>query len=127
MKKNYDFFSFFNITLVMKKLKGSHIKWRHVLGTYLNILKIVTKSKPIGKCFSMILNFFANLMTFFTQKKKWPNISFSYSFFTFVQNFKPRKNWLWMCIWIFSITLSHFERITWIFAYDKCHNHFWEK
>jgi hypothetical protein len=44
-----------------------------------------------------------------------------------VQNFKPRKNWLWMCIWIFSITLSHFERITWIFAYDKCHNHFWEK
>jgi hypothetical protein len=48
------------------------------------------------------------------------NYSLSYLFFTFVQNFKPKK------MWMFSITLSHFERTTWIFVYDGCHNHFWK-
>jgi hypothetical protein len=46
-------------------------------------------------------------------KKKWQNILFSYLFFTFVQNFKPKtKDLHGMCIWMFSITLSHFEKIT---------------
>jgi hypothetical protein len=30
-------------------------------------------------------------------------------------------------MWMFSIILSHFERIMWIFVYDGCHNHFWKK
>ncbi len=80
----------------------------------------------------MIFNFFiANLMTF-SPKKKWSSLSFSFVFLTFVQNFKPnlkikKKTDYEMCIWIVSITLSHFERITWIFVYDECHNHFWKK
>jgi hypothetical protein len=28
---------------------------------------------------------------------------------------------------MFSITLSHFEKITYIFAYDGCHNYFSKK
>jgi len=45
----------------------------------------------------MILNF-ANLMIFFSKKKR-PNIFFSYLFFTFVQNFKKRKKeYHGMCI-----------------------------
>jgi hypothetical protein len=32
-----------------------------------------------------------------------------------------------MCIWMYSITLSHFARITWIFEYNECHNHVWKK
>jgi hypothetical protein len=39
-------------------------------GNLSNILKIVTKSKPLGKCSNMIFNFFcANPMTFFSEKK----------------------------------------------------------
>jgi hypothetical protein len=53
----------------MRKLKGSHIKWWHVLGTYLNIWKIVNKPKPIGKCSNMIFIFLANLMIFFWENK----------------------------------------------------------
>jgi hypothetical protein len=111
----------------MKKLKESHIKWWHVLRTYLNIIKIVTKPKPIGKCSNMIFNFFKNLIPFFL-KTKWSNILFSYLFFTFVQNFKQRnKSGHDMCIWMIWITWSHFETITWIFVYDGCHNPFLEK
>jgi hypothetical protein len=91
-KKIHDFiyFSFFYITLVMRNPKGSHLKWWHVVGTHLNIWKIVPKAKPIRKCRNMILNFFVNLMTFFL-KKKWWSILFSYFFFRFVQIFKPKK------------------------------------
>ncbi len=120
-------FSFFNITLVMRKLKGSHIKWWHVLRTYLNILKNCYQTKTNRGMFQHDFQFFANLMTFFSKRKKWSNIPFSYLFFTFVQIFKPKKKRSRdMCIWVFSITLSHFERITWIFTYDGCHNYFWK-
>jgi len=40
-------------------------------------------------------------------------------FFKFLQNFKTKKKKKTchdMCIWMFSITLLHFERMTWIFA-----------
>jgi len=90
-------------------------------------LKICYQTKTNREMFQHNFHFFANLMTFFS-KKKWSNIPFSYLFFTFVQNFKPQKKPSRdMCIWVFSITMSHFERITWIFAYDRCHNYFWIK
>jgi hypothetical protein len=115
----------------MRKLKGSHIKWWHVLGTYLNILKFVTKPKPLGKMFQHDFQFFvfANLLTFFSEKTS-DQIFLFHNFISHlckISNQKKKKTDYEMCIWIFSITLSHFERITWIFVYDECHNHFWKK
>ncbi len=92
-------------------------------------LKICYQTKTIRKMFEHDFQFFfANLMTFFSWKKKWSNISFSYYFFSHLCKISNKKKTDYdMCIWIFSITLSHFERITWIFVYDKCQNHFWKK
>jgi hypothetical protein len=68
---------------------------------------------------------FTNLMDFFSKKNMNP---FSYLIFTFVQNSKPKKNLgCGMCIWMFSIIWSHFERIKWNLPYEGCHNHFWKK
>jgi hypothetical protein len=91
-------------------------------------LKICYQTKTNREMFQHDFQFFANLMIFFLKQKS--NIPFSYLFFTFVHIFKPKKKEKKtshdMCIWMFSITLSHFERITWIFAYDGCHNYFFE-
>jgi hypothetical protein len=70
--------------------------------------------------------FIANLLIFFF-KKKWSNIPLSCLFFTFVQNFRPKKKkkkkkLLIACV--FECFQSHFERVTWIFAHEGCHNHF---
>jgi len=99
----------------------------------------MTCSRNISKHFYFILpdqtnremsqyefQFIANLLIFFF-KKKWSNIPLSCLFFAFVQIFRPKKKKkppYRMCIWMFSITLSRFERVTWIFAHDGCHNHF---
>jgi hypothetical protein len=91
--------------------------------------KICHQTKTNRKMFQLDFQFSVNLMIFFSKKEeKWSNIPFSYLFFTFVQNFKQRnKSGHDMCIWMFWITCSHFETITWIFVYDGCHNHFWKK
>jgi hypothetical protein len=41
------------------------------------------------KCRNVIFNFYENLMIFLILKK-WSNIPFSYLFFMYVQNFKPK-------------------------------------
>jgi hypothetical protein len=103
---------------------GSHIKWWHVQGTYLNIWKIVTKPKPIGKCSNMILSFFVNLMIFKPIWKKMIKYSlFIFNFSHLCKFLNKKKTSHDMCIGMFLITLSHFERITWIFAYDGWHNY----
>jgi hypothetical protein len=89
-------------------------------------LKNCDQSKTNKKMSQHDFYFFANLMIFFSKKKS--NILISFYFFTFVQIFKQNKKISHhMHIWIFSITSSHFERITWIFVYDECHNHFLKK
>jgi hypothetical protein len=120
-------FSFFNIKLVIRKLKGSHIKWWHVLATYLNIFKIFTKPKSIGKCSNMIFNFL-QISWFFSPKKKSDQIILFHIYFSHLCKISNKnKSGHDMCIWMFSITWLHFERITWIFVYDVWHNHFWKK
>ncbi len=50
----------------------------------------------------------------------------NYSFFIFIFHICAKfqtKTKIYhddMCIWMFSITVSHFEKITWIFVYDGC-------
>jgi hypothetical protein len=73
---------------------------------------------------------------FFLKKTLTKNFLFIF-IFTFVQKFRAKKKKrlvvACMCIWMFSIALSHFERITLTFVYDGydgydgCHNHFWRK
>jgi hypothetical protein len=53
-------------------------------------LKNCYQTKTNRECNNVIFIFFANLMIFFS-KSKWSNISFPYLFFTFVQNFKPKR------------------------------------
>jgi hypothetical protein len=63
----------------------------HVLETYLNIKKLVTKSKTNREMLQHDFEFFANLMTFLSQKKKWSKKNNIIYIFTFMQNFKPKK------------------------------------
>jgi hypothetical protein len=98
---------------------GSHIKWWQVLKTYLNIWKIVTELKTNSEeMLQHDFQFFENLMIFLI-KTVINYFPLSFFFCTFVKIFKPKKKkkktYYDMCNWIFSITLSHFERITWIF------------
>jgi hypothetical protein len=65
----------------------------------------------------MILKFFVNLMIFFLPKK-WSNIPlFIFIFHICVNFWNKKKTSHDMCIGMFLITLSHFERITWIFLH----------
>jgi hypothetical protein len=73
-----------------------------------NFLK--TKPKPIKKCHNMIFNFWKS--NDFFQKPKVIRYSLFIFIFHICANFQIKKEE--MCIWIFSITMSHFERITWI-------------
>jgi hypothetical protein len=70
-----------------------------------------------------------NVATWFSFKKNLMTFSFlkviKYSLFIFI--FHIRAKFQTKKIWMFSITVSHFERITWIFVYDGCHNQFWKK
>jgi len=115
----------------MKNLKGSHIKWWHVSTNlskhFLNCYQTKTNRKMLRHDFQ----FFANLMTFFSPKK-WLNVHFSYLFLHLCKISHPKKKkkkrLITTCVFeCFSITLSHFGKSTWIFAYDVCHNHFWRK
>jgi hypothetical protein len=57
--------------------------------TYQNIKKTDIKPKSIGKCRNMIFNFFKS--NDFFLKKMCSNVLFSYTFFTFVKNFRAKK------------------------------------
>ncbi len=51
-----------------------------------------------------------------------------YIYFSHLCNISnKRKSGHDMCIWMFSIRRLHFERITWIFVYDGCHNQLLDK
>jgi hypothetical protein len=118
------FVSFSNITLIIRNPKGSHIKWWHVLRSYINILKIDTRPKSIGKCCNMIF-YFLNLMIFFSIKK-----AIKYSFFIYIFHIcekisNQKENFLWhVYLNVFNHIVT-FQQITWIFVYDRCH--FWRK
>jgi hypothetical protein len=88
------FFSFFNITLVMRNPKGSDIKWWHVLGTYLNIKEIDARPKPIGTCCNMIFNF-SKYYDFFSKKKSDQIISFHIYFSKLLKISNQKKNLWW--------------------------------
>jgi hypothetical protein len=76
-------------------------------------LKSCYQSKTSKEMSQQFIFIFFKSSDFSLQKKS--NILFSYLFFTFVQIFKQNKKICHhMCIWMFSITLSHFEIITWI-------------
>jgi len=100
-KKFMVFFSFFNITLVMRKLKGSHIKLWYFLGTYYwNIWKIVTKPKSKRKCSNMIFNFFCKSNDFFLQKKSDKIFPFHiyFSHLCKISNQKKKKKLVMTCV-----------------------------
>jgi hypothetical protein len=120
------FFSIFNITLVVR-----NPNWTTTCSRNLTLKKyyyIKTNREILQHDFQ----FFENLMNFSQNKKVVEYFLFIFYFiFTFVQKFKPKKKrkktCYDMCIWMFLITLSHFERIIWIFAYDGHLNHFWRR
>jgi hypothetical protein len=124
-KKFMILFSFSYITLVMRNPKGiSHYMMTCSTNLFKHLI-ICYQTKPIGKCQHMIFNFYKS--NDFFVKKKWSNIHFSYLFFIFMQNFKPQKKKLIMtCAFECFHSPCHIsKRITWVFAYDGCHNHFW--
>jgi hypothetical protein len=89
--------------------------------------KIVTKLEPIGKYSNMICK---NLMTFFSKLKSGQILPFHiyFSHLCKVSNQKRKKKRKLVMICVFECFQSHcHKRITWIFVYDGCHNHFWEK
>jgi hypothetical protein len=100
----------------------------HVLRTYLNIFKIIIKPKSIGKCATWFSSF-CKSNDFCLQKKNSDQIFPFHIYFSQLckisnQREKTRRD---KCIWMFSITLSHFEKITWIFAYMiGAITNFWE-
>jgi hypothetical protein len=107
------FFSFFNITLVMRNPKGiSH--WMKSPRNLFKQLKDCYQTKTNGEMMQHDFHFLTNIVIF-NLKKKRSNIPFSCLFFTFVQNSKKKKTCCDRCIWMSSITLSHFERITFFF------------
>ncbi len=59
-------------------------------------LKNCYKTKINKEMFQHDFQFFCKYNNFFLPKTKWSNILFSYLFFTFVQNFKPKKKKLVM-------------------------------
>jgi hypothetical protein len=64
-------------------------------------------------------------------QKKWLNILFSYLFFTFMQNFKPKKrkkdsSW-YVYLNVFNGIVTFWKNYMNFFAYNGCHNHFWRK
>jgi hypothetical protein len=74
---------------------------------------MITRSKPIGKMLQHDFQFFENLMIC-SQKKKVTEYSLFIFFFHICAKFKPKKKKKTchdMCILMFLITLSHFERI----------------
>jgi hypothetical protein len=65
--------------------------------------------------------FFENVIFSF---KEWSIILFSYLFSHLCEISNQKKTYSDMCIWMFSIMLSHFEIITWFFVYDSAFDHF---
>jgi len=127
-KLSWIVFSFFNITFLRGTQKGSHIKWWHVLRIYLNIKKNIIKPKSIRNCATWFSTF-CKSHDFFLQRKSDQIFPFHIYFSHLCKISKQReeKTCHDKCIWMFSITLSHFEKITWIFAYGGCHNQFLRK
>jgi hypothetical protein len=126
----YDcwFFFFFLISHQLGTIqKWYQIKWQHIVGTYLNIKKKSTKPKPIGKCQNKIFNFFKKIDFSFLKWKLQLNIPLPYYFSYLCKFSHQKKTCNDMKIWMFPITLSHFEKIAWIFLYDGCINHFWRR
>ncbi len=81
------------------------------------------QTKTNRKMFQHDFQFFADLMIFFSQKKKSDQAFLFYICFSHLCKItNKKKSGHDMCIWMFSIRRSHFEKITWIFVYDGCHN-----
>ncbi len=77
---------------------------------------MAAKPKPIRKCLHKIFNKTNKIWWLFLILKI--EYVIKYSFFIFVQIFTPKsKTYHDMKIWMFPITLLHFERIAWIFVY----------
>jgi hypothetical protein len=96
---------------------------RNLFKHFLNCYQIKINREILQHGFSIL--FKSN--DFFFQKKSDQIFLFSYLFLTFVQNFKDKEKDSSWHMYLNVFTLSHFEKITWIFAYDGCHNYFWTK
>jgi hypothetical protein len=78
--------------------------------------------------------YFLQIYWLFSWKKREQTFSFHIYFSRLWKFSNPKKRrgkkkrFFMTCVFeMFWITWSHFERITYIFAYDGCNNHFWRK
>jgi len=120
------FFSFFNITLVMRNPKGiSH--WMKSPRNLFKHLKDCYQTKTNKEMMQHDFHFLT-IIVIFSQKKKSSNIPFSCLFFTFVQNSKKKKT---CCDVYLDVNFNHivtfWKNYINFFVYDGCIKLFLEK